>query len=154
MIWMLREDPGYFAETILDWRAHRQEMLFDTNGKTHPIFDPINEPIFWERVVYNLTFNSVFGAGYLGLYSRSGCQSSEAEKSPRSRHLSRENPSRAVCSSNLQTVPPSQTVRKRPHRTSPNRLPSLSTNAALLGPRAGTEPEQNRCPNQEQGLER
>jgi hypothetical protein len=53
-IWALREDPGYFADTLLDWKEHRQECLPDTKGRRHPVLDnPTREKIFWERVIGN-----------------------------------------------------------------------------------------------------
>ena len=53
-VWALREDPGYFAQTVLDWREHRQECLPDTSGRRHPVLsNRTREPIFWERVIKN-----------------------------------------------------------------------------------------------------
>ncbi|KAF2495285.1 hypothetical protein BU16DRAFT_527155 [Lophium mytilinum] len=50
----LREDPGYFARDLLEWKDHRQECLPDTLGRQHPLLsDPFKEPILWERVVQN-----------------------------------------------------------------------------------------------------
>lgn len=47
----LREDPGYFAEAIMEWSEHRQEKLLDTNGNVHPV---LGKPLFWERVIRNV----------------------------------------------------------------------------------------------------
>lgn len=53
-VWTLREDPGYFTETVLDWKEHRQECLPDTQRHKHPVFNsPTQERIFWERVIGN-----------------------------------------------------------------------------------------------------
>jgi hypothetical protein len=53
-VWTLREDPGYFTETVLDWKEHRQECLPDTQRRKHPVFNsPTQERIFWERVIGN-----------------------------------------------------------------------------------------------------
>ncbi|EDO00192.1 hypothetical protein SS1G_03052 [Sclerotinia sclerotiorum 1980 UF-70] len=32
----LREDPGFFADTIIDWSEHRNDALLDTYGNPHP----------------------------------------------------------------------------------------------------------------------
>lgn len=34
--WSLQEDPGYFASTIEDYREHRNELILDEFGDTHP----------------------------------------------------------------------------------------------------------------------
>ncbi|OCL06401.1 hypothetical protein AOQ84DRAFT_411066 [Glonium stellatum] len=53
-VWALREDPGYFAETLLDWKEHRQECLPDTLDRKHPAFsNSLQERIFWEHVIGN-----------------------------------------------------------------------------------------------------
>ncbi|KAI9647667.1 hypothetical protein NHQ30_004052 [Ciborinia camelliae] len=44
----LREDPGYFAETINERREHRPELVPDAAGKQHEMVDT---PLFWETVV-------------------------------------------------------------------------------------------------------
>jgi hypothetical protein len=31
-IWVLREDPGHFADFVGDWSEHRLETLLDANG--------------------------------------------------------------------------------------------------------------------------
>ncbi|CAF9941525.1 MAG: hypothetical protein HETSPECPRED_003636 [Heterodermia speciosa] len=50
----LREDPSYFADTILEWKEHRQECLPDTRGRAHPVFTVfMQEPVFWGRVIGN-----------------------------------------------------------------------------------------------------
>lgn len=49
--WLLREDPGYFADELLDVRNHRQEMMRDTNGDAHPVMAPQRQDTFWGRVV-------------------------------------------------------------------------------------------------------
>lgn len=51
----LREDPGYFADSVGDWSEHRQERLPDTNGAQHPV---LHTPLFWERVVGNVLLNA------------------------------------------------------------------------------------------------
>ncbi|KLJ11943.1 hypothetical protein EMPG_12908 [Blastomyces silverae] len=46
-IWALREDPGYFHDTLGDCYEHRQESMLDENKKPHPVF---GTDIFWARV--------------------------------------------------------------------------------------------------------
>ena len=55
----LREDPGYFADTVLDWKDHRQENLLDTSKRKHPVFDDrLSELVLWERTIGNLMTTS------------------------------------------------------------------------------------------------
>lgn len=49
--WLLREDPGYFADELLDAKDHRQEMMKDTRGEAHPILSPQRQDTFWSRVI-------------------------------------------------------------------------------------------------------
>ncbi|KAG0044001.1 hypothetical protein BGZ83_010785, partial [Gryganskiella cystojenkinii] len=49
-IWSLREDPSYFAEVMVESWDHRQEAIFDTNGKKHSLMRPENRKYLWERV--------------------------------------------------------------------------------------------------------
>ncbi|KAF7895768.1 uncharacterized protein EAF01_009730 [Botrytis porri] len=53
----LREDPGFFADTIIDWSEHRNDALLDTNGNPHPTGPHTQD--FWGRVVRN-----IIGDGY------------------------------------------------------------------------------------------
>ncbi|KAF7920988.1 hypothetical protein BELL_0534g00060 [Botrytis elliptica] len=48
----LREDPGFFADTINDWSEHRNDALLDTNGNPHPTGPHTQD--FWGRVVRNI----------------------------------------------------------------------------------------------------
>ena len=50
-IWALREDPSYFHERVVDASQHRQEVVKDVHGSTHPIFKPHREQVFWNRVL-------------------------------------------------------------------------------------------------------
>ena len=50
-LWLLREDPSYFAEWLLTSREHQQEHLKDINGETHPVLKPGRESILWTRVM-------------------------------------------------------------------------------------------------------
>jgi hypothetical protein len=53
-IWTMREDPGYFTDTILEFRDHRQEMMKDSNGKSHPLLNPGRESLLWYRIIGNV----------------------------------------------------------------------------------------------------
>jgi hypothetical protein len=55
-IWALREDPGYFADTVREESDHRQETILSINGKSHPI---LKTPTFWNRIL-----NSVIVEAY------------------------------------------------------------------------------------------
>ncbi|KAI9241347.1 MAG: hypothetical protein BYD32DRAFT_406180 [Podila humilis] len=51
-MWSLREDPGYFADTILEMKEHRQELLLDVNGRQHSLARPHLSKEFWNRVIH------------------------------------------------------------------------------------------------------
>ncbi|KAF9945186.1 hypothetical protein BGZ72_001585 [Mortierella alpina] len=53
-IWSLREDPSYFADTLLDMKEHRQELLLDTKGRLHSLTKPYPKQRFWDRVAGNV----------------------------------------------------------------------------------------------------
>ncbi|EQL04262.1 hypothetical protein OCS_00012 [Ophiocordyceps sinensis CO18] len=53
-LWSLREDPGYFAERLLEIQEHREEMLKDIFGDAHPVFSLGRQDIFWARVVSSM----------------------------------------------------------------------------------------------------
>ncbi|PWY69622.1 hypothetical protein BO94DRAFT_628459 [Aspergillus sclerotioniger CBS 115572] len=61
-LWALREDPGYFANTLLEAKEHRQEMLKDLNGSNHPVLTRGRQGILWGRVI-----RSVVSEAYLEL---------------------------------------------------------------------------------------
>jgi plasmid maintenance system killer protein len=69
-IWALREDPGYFADAVLEYREHRQELLKDTRGQKHPLFTTGQEDIFWARVI-----NNVVGKAHMQLENWSELES-------------------------------------------------------------------------------
>ena len=54
-IWLLREDPSYFQDTVRDWSEHRQERILSVNGKTHPV---LRTDTFWERVLSNVVYDA------------------------------------------------------------------------------------------------
>ncbi|CAG7950189.1 unnamed protein product [Penicillium olsonii] len=49
-LWALREDPEYFARVMLEAKDHRQEMLKDITGKSHPSLRPGQQDIIWSRI--------------------------------------------------------------------------------------------------------
>lgn len=57
-LWALREDPGYFSESILDYKEHRQEMLPDTLKKAHPATSKAHSETLWSRVIGNVVTKS------------------------------------------------------------------------------------------------
>lgn len=59
-IWSLREDPGYFSETLLDMSEHRLEMVKDESRKPHPALDKANKGVFWARAAGDVVFNAYY----------------------------------------------------------------------------------------------
>lgn len=57
----LREDPGYFADTMQEASVHSQEMLRATEGHEHPTLKAPGRPLFWNRVVGNVLVESHSG---------------------------------------------------------------------------------------------
>lgn len=55
----MREDPGYFADTIADWSEHRNDTLLDTHGNPHPTGPHTLD--FWERVIRNAVGDAYTG---------------------------------------------------------------------------------------------
>ncbi|WAO94751.1 Hypothetical protein NCS54_01234900 [Fusarium falciforme] len=49
-VWALREDPAYFAQEFLEVKDHRQEMLKDSQGRSHPVTNKLREHLLWARV--------------------------------------------------------------------------------------------------------
>ncbi|KAF9100522.1 hypothetical protein BGX27_000354 [Mortierella sp. AM989] len=65
-IWSLREDPSYFADTVLDMKEHRQELLPDTKGRQHSLMRPYPSKQFWDRVAGNVVAEAY---SYLDIWS-------------------------------------------------------------------------------------
>ncbi|KAE8309788.1 hypothetical protein BDV41DRAFT_567103 [Aspergillus transmontanensis] len=61
-LWALREDPDYFARTLLECKEHRQEMLKDLSGKGHPVLGFGRDNVLWARIL-----GSVLSEAYLRL---------------------------------------------------------------------------------------
>lgn len=59
-LWSLREDPGYFSETLWDISEHRAEMFKDESRQAHPALDKANKSIFWARVVGEVLFTAYY----------------------------------------------------------------------------------------------
>ncbi|KAI8713049.1 hypothetical protein NCS52_01248200 [Fusarium sp. LHS14.1] len=49
-VWALREDPAYFAHEYLEVKDHRQEMVKDFKGRSHPATNKLREHIVWARI--------------------------------------------------------------------------------------------------------
>ncbi|TVY44381.1 hypothetical protein LOCC1_G003492 [Lachnellula occidentalis] len=58
-LWQMREDPGYFSDTIIDWSEHRNDRLLDTMGNPHPTGPHTTD--FWERVIRNAVADAYTG---------------------------------------------------------------------------------------------
>lgn len=55
----LRDDPGYFAETVSDWREHRQEVILDDFGQKHAtLLSSSGEDVLWTRVIGRMIVNA------------------------------------------------------------------------------------------------
>ncbi|KAL8726818.1 MAG: hypothetical protein Q9181_005915 [Wetmoreana brouardii] len=54
-IWLLREDPAYFKNAVLEWSEHRGERILGVNGRTHPA---LGSTTFWERVLGPVVLNA------------------------------------------------------------------------------------------------
>jgi hypothetical protein len=54
-VWMLREDPGYLAETILDISNHKPEQCRDIRNRVHPSLDT---PAHLNRVLKDVTIEA------------------------------------------------------------------------------------------------
>jgi hypothetical protein len=57
-IWLLREDPSYFADCVAEWKEHQPEMLLDAQGKKHPIHKAGLTKAFWNRVLRKMITDS------------------------------------------------------------------------------------------------
>ncbi|KAJ5728298.1 hypothetical protein N7493_004628 [Penicillium malachiteum] len=51
-LWALREDPGYFATSLLDIRDHRSETMKEIMGNDHPIQkSSCGREVLWGRII-------------------------------------------------------------------------------------------------------
>ena len=50
-LWALREDPAYFAYTLMEIKEHRLELVKDRRGRVHPMAEGHGEEFFWERII-------------------------------------------------------------------------------------------------------
>ena len=53
-IWALREDPSYFSDCLKEYKEHRQELMKDSKGQSHPLFRHRRDEVFWGRVIGNV----------------------------------------------------------------------------------------------------
>lgn len=63
-VWALREDPMYFSHQFLEARDHQNEMLKDTQGRSHPATLRPQEHIFRARIT-----GAILAEAYLSLES-------------------------------------------------------------------------------------
>lgn len=59
-LWSLREDPGYFSETLWDISEHRVELFKDESRRAHPALHRANRSVFWARVAGEVLFNAYY----------------------------------------------------------------------------------------------
>lgn len=59
-LWSLREDPGYFSETLWDISEHRVELFKDESRRAHPALDRENRSVFWARVAGEVLSNAYY----------------------------------------------------------------------------------------------
>ncbi|KAF7590995.1 hypothetical protein BBP40_002189 [Aspergillus hancockii] len=62
-IWALREDPGYFADVILDRREHRPELVPDRQGRPHYALKPFAAKDFWNKIINTVLSDAYFAFG-------------------------------------------------------------------------------------------
>ncbi|RWA07322.1 hypothetical protein EKO27_g7783 [Xylaria grammica] len=56
--WALREDPAYFVEQLIEIKEHRQELIKDTLGASHPTLKIIDQKPLWARVCGTIAFEA------------------------------------------------------------------------------------------------
>ncbi|KAJ5736304.1 uncharacterized protein N7483_001429 [Penicillium malachiteum] len=54
----LREDPGYFAASLLDTEDRRPEIMKDTVGNDHPVYSSGGREILWGRIIRFMISNA------------------------------------------------------------------------------------------------
>ncbi|KAG0050122.1 hypothetical protein BGZ83_005081 [Gryganskiella cystojenkinii] len=59
-IWSLREDPGYFADTLMEEWEHRPEALLDFDGLPHPLMHTSRRRTVWNRTVGDVVVGAHF----------------------------------------------------------------------------------------------
>ncbi|KAI9933596.1 hypothetical protein MW887_008069 [Aspergillus wentii] len=62
-IWSLREDPGYFAEVVLDRKEHRPEIVPDFEGSLHPSVRLAGGKGMWNKVLNTVVSDAYFALG-------------------------------------------------------------------------------------------
>lgn len=57
-IWALREDPGYFADSLKEWGEHHQLMVPNLDGTLSP---ELRKPSFWDEIIRGVVIDA-YGA--------------------------------------------------------------------------------------------
>ncbi|KAH0363530.1 hypothetical protein KCU65_g7338, partial [Aureobasidium melanogenum] len=73
-IWLLREDPSYFADCVNGWKEHQPEMLLDSQGKKHPIHKAGLTKAFWNRVLRKMITDSYLSLSLWDYTYREVCE--------------------------------------------------------------------------------
>ncbi|KAG9674466.1 hypothetical protein KCU99_g7054, partial [Aureobasidium melanogenum] len=73
-IWLLREDPSYFADCVNEWKEHQPEMLLDAQGKKHPIHKAGLTKAFWNRVLRKMITDSYLSLSLWDYTHQEVCQ--------------------------------------------------------------------------------
>ncbi|KAH0221271.1 hypothetical protein KCU86_g1304, partial [Aureobasidium melanogenum] len=73
-IWLLREDPSYFADCVNEWKEHQPEMLLDAQGKRHPIHKAGLTKAFWNRVLRKMIIDSYLSLSLCDYIHQEVCQ--------------------------------------------------------------------------------
>lgn len=58
-IWALREDPGYFADALLEMKEHQPENLKDHQGNVPPMSKLQRKTLMWSRVIPNVVLGAI-----------------------------------------------------------------------------------------------
>lgn len=111
-LWALREDPGYFLDTLLEIKEHRQEQCLDPNGKQHPIFTKPYANMLWSRCISAMLTTSIHE---LELFSQPRNHEFSAPSTPRP-YPSRRPCQRSISMLYSNSVVSSQTPPKGPRR--------------------------------------
>ncbi|KAI5275927.1 hypothetical protein E4T47_01103 [Aureobasidium subglaciale] len=54
-VWALREDPGYFAQTMREWSEHSPLIIPDKFKRPHEM---VGGPAFWDKVATSIVFHA------------------------------------------------------------------------------------------------
>ncbi|PKY07165.1 hypothetical protein P168DRAFT_302141 [Aspergillus campestris IBT 28561] len=59
-LWALREDPAYFADTVLNEKEHRQELIPDALGRLHHLTKSHKVYTLWNRILNRVVSDAYF----------------------------------------------------------------------------------------------